>query len=96
VLSPCPPGWGFEPRYMIKIGKLANQTGFWPLYEVVYGKFNLSKDSKKFLDPMKRKPIEEYLNAQKRFKNVNNEIIKQYNQYLEEQWKEIKKRLEFQ
>jgi len=94
VLSPCPPGWGFEPRYMIKIGKLANQTGFWPLYEVVYGKFNLSKDSKKFLDSTKRKPIEEYLNAQKRFKNVNNEIIKQYNLYLEAQWKEIKKRLE--
>ncbi|MHA1762620.1 MAG: thiamine pyrophosphate-dependent enzyme, partial [Promethearchaeota archaeon] len=61
IHSPCPPGWGYEPKNTIKIGRLAVQTGFWPLYEVEQGKFALSPSSKKYLDPAKRLPIEQYL-----------------------------------
>jgi pyruvate ferredoxin oxidoreductase beta subunit len=94
VLAPCPPGWGYNPKDSIEIGRLAVQTGFWPLYEVIDGKFILSKDSQRFLDPTKRKPISEYLDIQKRFKSISDEDIKNYQNYIEEQWIQIKKRIE--
>jgi len=94
ILAPCPPGWGYNPKDSIEIGRLAVQTGFWPLYEVIDGKFILSKDSQRFLDPNKRKPISEYLNIQKRFKNISDEDIENHQNYIKEQWKQIKKRIE--
>jgi len=36
---PCPPGWGYDPRYGIKIGRLAVETGYYDLYEIVNGEF---------------------------------------------------------
>jgi len=94
ILAPCPPGWGYNPKDSIEIGRLAVQTGFWPLYEVIEGKFILSKDSQRFLDPTKRKPISEYFNIQKRFKNISDEDIENHQNYIKEQWKQIKKRIE--
>ncbi|GAH52059.1 unnamed protein product, partial [marine sediment metagenome] len=93
ILAPCPPGWGYNPKDSIEIGRLAVQTGFWPLYEVIDGKFILSKDSQRFLDATKRKPISEYLNIQKRFKNISDEDIENHQNYIKEQWKQIKKEL---
>jgi pyruvate ferredoxin oxidoreductase beta subunit len=94
ILAPCPPGWGYNPKDSIEIGRLAVQTGFWPLYEVIEGKFLLSKDSQRFIDPTKRKPIVEYLKAQKRFKSISEEEIEHYKRYIEAQWQEIKKRIQ--
>jgi pyruvate ferredoxin oxidoreductase beta subunit len=94
ILAPCPPGWGYDPKDSIEIGRLAVQTGFWPLYEVREGKFTLSKDSKRFLDESKRKPIEDYLKYQKRFRNIKPEEIAQYKDYIKAQWAEIEQRIE--
>ncbi len=94
ILSPCPPGWGYEPKDTILIGRLAVQTGFWPLYDVENGVLKLSNPSKKYLDPSKRKPIEEYLNAQKRFRSIDNRILKIYEEYINNMWNEIKQRIE--
>ena len=96
ILSPCPPGWGYEPKSTILIGRLATETGFWPLYEVVDGKFVLSKPSKKHLEVSKRKPITEYLKTQKRFKSINLEIITAYKENIVNIWKEIQNRLDNQ
>ena len=94
ILAPCPPGWGYNPKDSIEIGRLAVQTGFWPLYEVINGKFILSKDSSRYLDPKKRKPIIEYLKTQKRFKSISDEDIERHKSYIEDQWKQIQKRIE--
>ncbi|MFW9897693.1 MAG: thiamine pyrophosphate-dependent enzyme [Candidatus Thorarchaeota archaeon] len=96
ILSACPPGWGYDPKDSIKVGRLATETGFWPLYEVINGKFILSNISKKYLDPSNRKPVEEYLKAQKRFSRITAEEIIQYKAYIDGQWNEIKLRLESQ
>ena len=93
ILAPCPPGWGYDPSKSIEIGKLAVQTGFWPLYEVINKKFQLSKDSKKYLDPDKRKPIELYLKAQKRFNSLSEENLKNYQSYINDLWIEIEERM---
>ncbi|TFG01102.1 MAG: pyruvate synthase subunit beta [Promethearchaeota archaeon] len=94
ILAPCPPGWGFDPKDTIKIGRLANETGFWPLYEVVDGIFYLSKKSKKLLNRENRKPIQDYLGSQKRFRDLGENIIKAYNEYIDNLWKNIEKRIE--
>ncbi|MFW9945236.1 MAG: thiamine pyrophosphate-dependent enzyme [Candidatus Odinarchaeota archaeon] len=94
ILAPCPPGWGYEPKDSIEIGRLAVQTGFWPLYEIIERKFILSKDSRKFLDASKRKPIEEYFNLQKRFRKISKEEIENYKRYINDLWNEIEQRLE--
>lgn len=94
ILAPCPPGWGYNPKDSIEIGRLAVQTGFWPLYEVINGKFILSKDSKRFLDPTKRKPIEEYLKIQKRFRTISDSQIEDYKRYISALWEIIKERIE--
>lgn len=94
ILAPCPPGWGYEPKDSIEIGRLAVQTGFWPLYEIIEGKFILSKDSRRFLDSSKRKPIEEYFNAQKRFRKISKEDIENYKRYINDLWIGIQQRLE--
>ena len=96
ILAPCPPGWGYDPKDSIEIGRLAVQTGFWPLYEVIEGKFVLSKDSTKYLDSKKRKPIKDYLNIQKRFNSISNEYIERYRTYIEDQWKQIQKRIDYE
>lgn len=96
ILSPCPPGWGYEPKDTMIIGRLANETGFWPLYEVINGKFELSKPSKRYLESSKRKPITDYLSVQKRFKSIDDTTTKIYEEHIKNVWKEIKGRLENQ
>ncbi len=93
ILSPCPPGWGYEPKDTILIGRLATETGFWPLYEVINGEFKLSKPSKKYIDASRRKPITEYLKFQKRFTSMDEQIIKSYREYINNIWEEIQIRL---
>jgi pyruvate ferredoxin oxidoreductase beta subunit len=96
ILSACPPGWGYDPKDTIKLGKIANETGFWPLYEIINGELIISKDSKKYLDPSKRKPIEEYFKAQKRFSNITQDEIEVYKRYIDDLWNDIKLRIETQ
>jgi len=96
ILSPCPPGWGYEPKDTILIGRLAVQTGFWILYEVENGILKLSKPSSRYLDPTKRKPIEEYLKTQKRFSQMTQQEIQVYKTYINEMWIDIERRIKSQ
>ncbi|MFW9782438.1 MAG: thiamine pyrophosphate-dependent enzyme [Candidatus Heimdallarchaeota archaeon] len=93
ILSPCPPGWGYDPKDTMLIGRLANETGFWPLYEVINGIFKLSKPSRRYLEASKRKPIIEYLKVQKRFSSIDEKVAKSYENYIEAIWNEIENRI---
>ena len=64
ALSPCPTGWDYDPKLTVEIGKLAVQTGVWPLKEYVDGEVIHTKL------PHPRKPVEEYLKLQGRFKHL--------------------------
>ena len=73
IHTPCPPGWGYEPRYSVKIGELAVETGYWDLYEVERGEFRLTSASARTLEKGTRKPVKEYLGAQSRFRVMSPE-----------------------
>jgi pyruvate ferredoxin oxidoreductase beta subunit len=63
-LAPCPTGWDYDPKLSVEIGRLAVQTGVWPLKEYMNGKVMHTKI------PRQRKPVEEYLKLQGRFKHL--------------------------
>ena len=64
VLAPCPRGWGYPTEDLMQINKLAADTCYWPLYEVVNGKYKIT------YKPAKKLPIEEFLKPQKRFRHM--------------------------
>ena len=64
ALSPCPTGWLYDPAQSVEVGRLAVQTGVWPLKEYVGGEIRHTKP------PRKRVPVEEYLKLQGRFAHL--------------------------
>lgn len=64
VHVPCPLGWRYEPAFTLEVGKVAVETGLYPLIEYENGKLI----SVRKLNPPK--PVEEYLKIQGRFKHL--------------------------
>lgn len=65
ILTPCVPGWRIKSDQVIKTGKLAAQTGLYPLLEYINGQLvNKSKV------PEPTPKIEEYLKLQGRFSHL--------------------------
>lgn len=62
--SVCPTGWRSASEKTIQLGRLAVETGVFPLYEVENGKYKMSIK----LD--KLRPIEDYLKLQGRFRHL--------------------------
>ena len=62
VLAPCPRGWGYETEDLMKINKLAIDTCYWPLYEIIDGRYVVN------YKPKNKLPVSEWLKLQKRFK----------------------------
>jgi len=91
ILSPCPTGWRFPGSKTIEIGRLAVQTGMWALYEIENGEFKLSPPSARLLDKSKRKPVELYLKAQGRFRNLTDRDIAEIQQWVDETWEKYKR-----
>lgn len=74
ILTPCPTGWGMEPRLAIEIARLAVSSGVFPLYEVIHGKYSIGEESQilpQIID------LKKYLSAQKRFNSLSEENIKE-------------------
>ena len=63
VHTPCCTGWGFESGETLAMAKLAIETGLWVNYEMVNGTVEKAKK-------VRRKPVEEYLSRQKRFRHL--------------------------
>ncbi len=86
-MSPCPTGWGFDPKEMQLIAKLAVDTGIFPLKEYVDGETIHTKK------PRKRIPVEKFLERQKRFQhlfvpNRQDSIIKEIQRNVDNYWKQ--------
>jgi pyruvate ferredoxin oxidoreductase beta subunit len=69
IFAPCPTGWGYPSEKTIELSRLAVQTGVFVLWELEGSDFNNIKVTKK---PKERKPVMEYLKAQRRFKHLMN------------------------
>jgi pyruvate ferredoxin oxidoreductase beta subunit len=64
ALAPCPTGWDFDPQETVQVGRMAVQSGVWPLREYVDGRVIHTKV------PRERAPVEDYLKLQGRFRHL--------------------------
>jgi pyruvate ferredoxin oxidoreductase beta subunit len=69
-LSVCPTGWRSSSETCIKLGRLAVETGIFPLYEVENEKYRITVDM-----PEKLRPVEDYLKLQGRFRHLTPDQI---------------------
>ena len=87
VCAPCPTGWKYQKDDIMEICRLAVETNYWPLYEVVDGKYKIT------YKPAKKLPIEEFLRPQKRFKHMfkpgNEWMIQEFQRVVDERWQEL-------
>jgi pyruvate/2-oxoacid:ferredoxin oxidoreductase beta subunit len=83
ALASCTPGWRIDPSKSIEIARLATQTGTFPLYEVENGKYSLTKEIKK------RKPVEEYLKLQGRFRHLSKEGLADIQKMVDEEYERL-------
>ncbi len=87
ILSVCPTGWRIPSKEAISIGRLAVETGVFPMYEVTDGKYELT-----FPD-LDLRPVEEYLNPQGRFKHFTPGLLEIFQNQVTENYKKLKSRI---
>lgn len=87
VLSTCPTLWGTKPEMTIETAKLAVESCFWPLYEIVDGEYRIS------YKPAKKIPVVEFMKPQRRFKHLfipgNEHIVEKIQQHVDSEWKKL-------
>ena len=90
VISMCHRGWRFPQEETVEISKLAVETRFWPLYEIVNGKLKIS------YKPKSTVPVFEWLKRQGRFKHLGKEeyahIVEEIQRDVDEDWENLLKR----
>ena len=84
VLSICPTGWRIPPDKAIWIGRLAVETGVFPLYEVEQGKYRIT------LDVGELRPVKEYLKPQGRFRHLTDDLIAEIQKRITEEYNKLK------
>jgi pyruvate ferredoxin oxidoreductase beta subunit len=89
ALSPCPTGWGYDPKETVEIAKLAVKTGIWPLKEYADGKVVHTHI------PRPRLPVEEYLRKQGRFAHLfrperNEALLKEIQAMIDTYWEGVR------
>jgi len=88
ILSACPTGWRLPPELAIKVGRLAVETGVFPLYEVEDGRYKLT------IDTGKLRPVEDYLKIQGRFRHLDEAMTEKIQQRVTEEYERLKKKVE--
>jgi len=88
IFSPCPPGHKAVEKDSILEARYAVEARVFPLYEVFDGRrFMLS------LDPPAR-PVSDYLRIQGRFKHLTPEQRLQIQNWIDEDWAHLRRRME--
>jgi pyruvate ferredoxin oxidoreductase beta subunit len=92
VLTNCPVGWGHEPRRAPEILNAAVNSCYWPLYEVVEGRYRLT------YVPEAVVPVEEWLQPQKRFAHLFTDegvpVLREIQRRVDEEWAALRARCE--
>jgi len=84
ILSVCPTGWRSATDLSIRYGRLAVQSGVFPLYEVENGKYRLT------YNPEPLRPVTEYLKGQGRFRHLTPDTISTIQKRITEDWNALK------
>lgn len=94
VHAPCPPGWGFPNKDLIKMGKLAVDSGIQVLFEIKEGRFRLTSRSLTLAGKGRKKSVADYVKGQTRFKKITEEQIQRLQEFTDQRWQEFLERHE--
>ncbi len=87
IMAPCPRGWRYDTSEIMKICKLAVETCYWPLFEVVDGKWLLN------YEPKNKLPVEDFLKPQGRFRHLfrkgNEGLLEEFQKEVDRRWDDL-------
>lgn len=87
IMAPCPRGWRYPAENIMEVCKMAVETCYWPLFEVIEGKWILN------YKPKEKLPVEEFLRLQGRFKHLfnpgNEYLIEAFQVEVDRRWEEL-------
>lgn len=90
ILAPCPRGWRYSTEKLMEMCKLAVETCYWPLFEVINGEWKLS------YKPKNKLPITEFIKDQGRFAHLfkpgNEHLIEELQREVDKKWETLLKR----
>jgi pyruvate ferredoxin oxidoreductase beta subunit len=87
VLSVCPTGWRSAVDLSVRLGRLAVQTGVFPLYEVENGKYKIT------VEPSPMRPVQDYFKLQGRFRHLSEGDVKEIQARVISEYAKLKARV---
>jgi pyruvate ferredoxin oxidoreductase beta subunit len=79
----CPTGWRMRTDLAVQIGRIAVETGVFPLYEIENGKYHINEEIDEF------RPLGDYLKLQGRFRHLTDDLIDSIQQRIHSQYRAI-------
>lgn len=86
VLSVCPTGWRCPADLTVRMGRLAVETGIFPLYEVDNGSYRLNYNFPRL------RPVTDYMKLQGRFRHLSPGDIKKIQDRVSEEYENLRKK----
>jgi len=86
VLSVCPTGWRSPSDLSVRLGRLAVETGVFPLYEVENGRYRLNVDLPKL------RPITDYMKVQGRFRHLSQDMVNKIQEKVISDYRALKQK----
>jgi pyruvate ferredoxin oxidoreductase beta subunit len=86
ILSVCPTGWRLPSDLTIRAGRLAVETGIFPIYEIEDGRYTLNFDFPQL------RPVEDYFKLQGRFRHLHKETVAQIQTRVTDEYVKLKEK----
>ncbi len=83
VLSVCPTGWRCPPDLSVRMGRLAVETGVFPLYEVENGQYRMTNEVPEL------KPIADYTKVQGRFRHLSDDQLQAIQERVRQEYQSL-------
>ena len=87
ILSVCPTGWRCPTDLTVRIGRLAVETGIFPLYEIEDDRYKLSFDLPQL------RPVQDYLKLQGRFRHLSSDTIGKIQSRVSEDYEKLQRKV---
>ncbi len=84
ILSVCPTGWRIPSDQSIRYGRLAVETGIFPLYEIINCKYSLT------YNPEPLRHIVDYFHGQGRYRHLTVKTISKIQERVNLEWRRLK------
>ena len=93
--APCPTGWWYPTKDTVKIGRMMVESCIFPLYEIEQGRLKLTGKSLSIAKSGRKKPVDDYIALQGRFKKISAEQLAEFQRQVDERWEALLARAGF-